>query len=433
MKTYLRYLLNALLLLGMMTGCRKDEFVPPPEGEKVPYVDPNYKSLSETLKASPYQLFLKLYQRSKMDSVLNGRSNHTLLVPGDAAMRGAGYTETSIAAMTTAEADSLVAFFTLRGKYTREELQIKPGNLEGVTLLIKPGINVYPYYFGDGTPSQRADSYYYRHYLVASGDKLLINGLPAGELKNALPASNGYIYPIEKVLPKPVDKTFWEVLANDPRFSMFMEVQQQADELFDTRYRKAFEEAVGYDPGGFGWVDWRRTNYRSTYDIVPDYSGWRQMRFNMLFAPTNEAFKLAGFQTVDEVMAWNEKYATPPEFNWDTYDVKPFGFSSDSVLSYHWDFGRDSRPSKGIDPTPTVFYANDLTNEYLANYAINNRPGVATTIMPFKFGKASDSKPTLQIKDSDAPPATVVETINTIMGPLHVVNRLLIPRNLKMN
>jgi hypothetical protein len=438
MTTYLRYGLCGLLALLLMTGCRKDEFIPPPEGEKVPYEDPGYKTLEETLKASPYQLFLKAYQRSHMDSVLKGNYEYTLLAPTDAAMQAAGYTEAVIAAMPENAADELVAFLTLRGKISKEALGLKPGNLGAVSLLSRMDLHVLPFYYGDGTPSSNYDKYYYRNYMAVSGGKLLINGMAAGDVQHALPASNGYIWAVDVVLPKPVDKSFWDVLAADPRFTMFMEIQRKADSTYDIRYRKAVEEAIGYDPGGFGWVDAKRTNYEPKFDLIPDWNGTTMMEFNMVFAPTNDAFHQAGFQTVEDVMAWNDKYATSPVFDWNTYEVFPFGFPSDSVLAYHWDFGRDNLQyggtyGKSAGPTATVFYANDLNNAYLGDYPVNQLPNILNYIMPFSFGKSGDGKPTVQIKGSDAPPATIVETINTIMGPLHVVDRLLIPKNLKMN
>ncbi len=440
MKTYLQYGLYLCLLLGLIIGCRKDEYIPPPEGENIPYVDPQYKTLEEILKTSPYQLFLKAYQRSQMDSVLKNRSFHTLLVPTDAAMQTAGYTSAAITALTASEADSLVAFYTLRGSFTKEELQMASGNREGVTLLTNsdPNLRVVPYYYGNGTNNESYDSYYYRHYIIASGDNFLVNGQPVGSIKNALPASNGYIYVVDRPLPKPIERSFWQVLAADPRFSMFMEVQQKADELFDTRFRKVYEEATGWDPGGYGWIDGRRTDYKNAFDLVPSYDGSMTMRFSMLFAPTNEAFQKAGFATVDEVMAWNDKYASEPVFDFNTYEVSQFGFPSDSVFAFHWDFGRDNLPYSGIygkapDPKSTVFYSNDLRNEYLGSYLVNNRPSQVQYAMPFTFGLKADGRPTVQVKGSSAEPATVIETINTIMGPVQVVDRLLIPKDLKMN
>ncbi|ASZ09650.1 hypothetical protein KTO58_27775 [Chitinophaga pendula] len=433
MKYYLQYGLMTWLLLSGIIGCKKVEFTLPPEGAKIPYVDPNYKTLEEVLKASPYQLFLKVYQRSNMDSVLKVKSLYTLLVPTDATMQAAGYTAAKIAAMTRENADTLVAFYTLRGSLSKEQLKMSIANRECISLLANPdpSFKVWP------VRLYGLDRVYYRHYLIASEDSLLINAVPVGALKNALPAANGYIYPLDKLLPRPLEKSFWDALEEDPRFSMFIQVQQETDKMFNKRYRDKLIEAIDFDPGEFGWLDSKRTNYKPRFIMEPVFGGDRHLEITTMFAPTNEAFHRAGFNTVEDVMAWNEKYATPTIFDYDLYDILPFGFPADTVLAYHWDFGRDNVPAsylygKNYGARPTVFYANDLRDDYLANYTVNSDPQATSYIMPFSFGRTPDGKPTVKIKGSNAAPATVIETINTIMGPIHVVDRLLIPNNYKM-
>jgi hypothetical protein len=241
---------------------------------------------------------------------------------------------------------------------------------------------------------------------------------------------------VDNVLPRPVEHSFWGVLEADPRFSMFVELQKKVDEVYDAEFRQTYIDAAGWDPGGYGWVDAKRTNYRPTYDFVPDWSGMVSMRFSMMFAPTNDAFHAAGFQTINDVLAMDEQLGTEPVFDWNTFDIFPFGYPSDSILAYHWDFGRDNLPYSGLygkapNQSGTVFYANDLRNEYIGDYVVNHYTGRLEYKMPFTFGQ-KNGRPTVQVKGSGAEPATVIETINTLMGPLHVVDRLLIPKDLKM-
>lgn len=436
MKTYLQYGFTALMLLSLITSCRKDEFVPPPEGEKIPYEDLKYQPVGDILKSSS-PLFYKLIERSNMDSLLTGKDGFTLLAPTDAALQAAGITDAAITAMTVAEADTMVAFHTVRNIISKEELLRAPGNRETASLLKNAGLNVDPYFYGNGTGNTSYDSYWYRQFLKGEGGKLLVNGLPAGDISNAIPAKNGYVYLVDKVLPRPVEKSFWAVLEADPRFSMFIELQKKVDEVYDAEFRKTYMDAVGWDPGGYGWVDAKRTEYRPKFDFIVDWSGSVTMRFNMIFAPTNDAFHAAGFQTIDEVLTINDKLGTEPVFDNNTWDIFPFGYPSDSILAYHWDFGRDNLPYSGLygkapSPSGTIFYANDLRNEYIGDYIINHHSfGSFQYKMPFTFGQ-KNGKPTVQVKGSNAEPATVTETINTLMGPLHVVDRLLIPKDLKM-
>jgi uncharacterized surface protein with fasciclin (FAS1) repeats len=434
MKYYLLYALGALLLI---TGCAKNEFVPPAEGEKVPYNGPTYTTLEENLKKSACQLFLKAYLRSNMDSVIKGESLHTLLAPTDAVLQNAGYTEASIAAMSREEADLLVGYYTVRGSYSKEQLQNAPASRVAYTYVTTTDKNwrIFPFYYLDG---KNISVFFLRHQIAVSGENLLVDGVASGLLKDAQPATNGNMYVINRLLPKPVEKTFIEVLREDPRFATFMAVQGKTDSVYDRRYRDKMIEEAGFDPGGYGnWVDSRRMNYKDRFNPEPISGDERSVRPTMMFAPVNEAFQKAGFQSLSDIMDWNEKYKSPVILDWDLGDILPFGFPSDTVLAYHWDFGRDNYPyspiyGKNPNPLPTVFFVNDLRDELLYDYPINTYSSSVNRLMPFTFGKTADGKVTVKIKGSSAAPAVIIETISTVMGPIHVVDRLLIPNNFKM-
>ena len=435
MKPLTRYFVPALIILGALAGCHKDEFMPPPEGEKVPYVDPAYGDMNETLQKSSYHLFYKAWQKSRYDTMLKGTNRYTLLAPSDEAMQAAGYTDAAIAAMSQANADSLVLYHAVRDRLTPEELNVLPGNLETATILSYGALRVTPYYYGNTTPGNTSyDDYFFRQYLHVENGQLLVNGVQQGTVANALPASNGFIYPINHVLVRP-NTTFRQVLYNDERFSMFLELQRRSDEIFMKNYRQLYEENIGYDPGDV--FPSSRKDYAELID-TPSACSYSFLSFKMLFAPTNDAFHKAVFNTVDEVLEWNSHRGSPMFFNWDVWEVGGGGVPSDTILAYHWDFGRENLVYTGLygkytDPKPSVFYPNDLNNDLLGNYPINNRPGVMTYLMPFTFGIAPGGQPQLQVKGSSYPPATIVETINTLMGPLYVVDRLLIPKDFKLN
>ncbi|QEC42578.1 fasciclin domain-containing protein [Pseudobacter ginsenosidimutans] len=438
MKTYIQYGFIALMLLALITGCKKDEYIPPPEGEKIPYQDPMHQPVAEILTNTP--LFRKLIEQSNMDSLLTTKMPLTILAPSDAAMQAAGYTETTIAGMAALDADTIVALHVVRNTITKDELLRVAGNLETASLLKKKGLYVRGYYYGDGqTNNISRDAFWYRQMLKGLGDKLWVNGVPSGDLNKAKPAEYGYVYVLDKVQVRPVGQSFWSYLETDPRFSMFIQLQKKVDELFDLKYRKVYEENTGWDPGGWGWVDSRRTQYTLYYDIQADPydpNGDSYTGFNTMFAPTNDAFHAAGFQTIDDVLAMNEQLFREPVFDFNTWEISSFGYVTDSIFTYHWDYGLDNQPYTGLygkrGPVANLFYANDLRNEYLGDFMISSYVGYFYYRMPFNFGE-KDGKPTVQVKGSTAEPATVLETIPTLSGPLHVVDRLLIPKDLKMN
>lgn len=436
MKTYIKHTFTALMLLALITGCRKDEYIPPPEGEKIGYVDPVYQNLGDILKTAT--LFHKLIVQSNMDSLLTTKAALTILAPSDAAMQAAGYTESAIAAMTPLNADTVVALHVVRNTLTKDELLRASGSLETASLLKKKGLYNRYHFFGNDQPDNTSrDAYWYRQMLRGVGGKLLINGVPSGDLNKAVPAKYGYVYMIDNVQVRPVDESFWAYLESDPRFSIFINLQKKVDEVFDLKYRRVYEDNAGWDPGGYGWVDYRRTDYSLYYKITPDYYGDAYAFFNTMFAPTNEAFIAAGLNSVDDVIAANAAVFGPePIFDFNTYQIDAFGYMSDSILAYHWEYGRDNLPysdlyGKAPQPTPNLFFATDLRNDYLDGFILNSYVGKLEYKMPFTFGE-KNGKPTVQVKGSTAEPATVLETIYTLNGPLHVVDRLLIPKDLKM-
>lgn len=438
MKTYIQYGFTALMLLAVITGCKKDEYIPPPEGEKIPYVDPMHQPVGEILKNTP--LFRKLIEQSNMDSLFTTKIPLTILAPSDEAMQAAGYSETTIATMAPLDADTIVALHVVRNTITKDQLLRVAGNMEAVSLLKKKGLYVRSYYYGSDEPNNISrDAFWYRQMLKGQDDRLWVNGMPSGDLNKAVPAEYGYVYVLDKVQARAVNKSFWSYLETDPRFSMFIQLQKKVDELFDLKYRKVYEENAGWDPGGWGWVDGRRTQYSLYYDIQVDPydpEGTCYTGFSTMFAPTNDAFHAAGFQTIDDVLAMNEQLFQEPVFDFNTYELSGFGYVTDSIFAYHWDYGLDNTPFTSLygkrRPVANLFYGNDLRNDYLGDFMLSNYVGYFEYTMPFNFGE-NNGKPTVQVKGSTAEPATVLETIPTLSGPLHVVDRLLIPKDLKMN
>lgn len=437
MKTNIKKSLSVLLFGITLAGCTKNEFMPPPEGERIPYEGGAAKTLGESLMESPYQLFYKAYRRSSMDSVLNGNTNYTLLVPDDEALLAGGYTAARIDAMTPLQADSLIKYYTLRGNINRQALTSAGGNIMGVSYFANEKYVISSYYYGNHQPGNtQYDLYYYRHYLNVENGRLLVNAIPRGNADHAIEALNGYIWPIDNLLPLPVDMDFYTYAGSDPKFSIFFKLQTKLDELHDFTYRKIYIENFGFDPGGWGWVDWRRAEYSQIKSFQPYSSGRMSAYLDMMFIPVNDAFAKIGFNNVDEIMQWNELNAPPAIIDFDTWDVT-VGFPSDTILAYHWDFGRDNLPSTGngkVQAAKTsVFFENDLRNEYLSDYVLNHSTGYPPYIMPFSFGKTADGKTTVKVKNSNYPEATILETIYTVMGPVHVVDRLLIPKDYKLN
>ncbi len=432
MKT--RSIIFAVLVAAFFGACQKTEFMPPPEGEAIPYEELKYDKLATILEKSPYQLFNSVWKKSTLNSKLTDRLVHTLLVPTDEALSAAGYSAASIAAMAPEEADQLVRFYTIEQRVSKEEVEDNIRNLRVISMLDVPrDWKIQQPYAYD----QRTVNLPYIHYLGTANDQLLVNGVPMGNMADGIPAANGYVWPINKLIATE-SRSFLEIMEADPRFSMLLDVKKRSDSVFDNDYLDIMEINTGRRPRPESYT------YRMFYNELPLTVNRGLITGgsfpSTIFLPTNEAFEKAGFNSVDDVLAWNKKYGAPMVYNpsGQTHErIIGGGFPSDTVLMYHFDWGRDLLPyspqwGKAPDPVPAAFYQNDMYDELLGNVLLNNRVGNMTLVMPLTFGRDDQGRVLVQLKGSDAPPATIIETINTALGPLHLVDRLFIPKGLKL-
>ena len=409
-------LLALSLLLLTLASCKKEEFQPEAEGAPIPIQEVTI-TLKEALDASTYTLFKAAWNRSDMNSIIAKRGEKlplTLLIPTDAAFTADGLTLDVINRTTPALLDSLLLYHTLAQGVDPKMLSAKQENLVSYTLLENAELRVMPFENQYGF-----DQYFYRQYMRVASNELLINGKKAGSATVTL-AKNGTLWPIDHVLHKPT-KTILQALQDDGRFGMYLEIMTKTDMLWD--------EAI------MGLM--ARTYFKEGLIVKDDPSKSNpNIVFTSVFAPTDEAFHEAGFKNVDDLMALNNRN-TLPYINWDTYEVVGTGYATDTLLTMHrW--GRLFQEKDGFGygtNSPDAFYSNDLTNKLLSGYALASS-GYTGTIpvyyVPLEFSKDSNDKITVKAKGSVKPAATIIEAdINTLMGPIHVVNRLIPPAGFK--
>jgi len=405
-------LLTCCLLLFMLAGCRKDEFMPEVEGEKIPHEELTV-TMKELLAASPYTLFKAAWQRSDMEQMIKERGSkfpYTLLVPTDAAFIADGLTLDVINSTAPALLDSILLYHTLEGNIIADDLKKSEERYIGKTLLKNPNLTVKDHLNPGG-----GVMYTYFQYLKVTDGELFINGKRAGKTP-PVQANDGLFQPINQVLHKPT-KTILEVLREDGRFGMYLEMNERADalyaELTEYSFPHDFTQGLTFIPN-------------SNYNIV----------FSSIFAIPDEAFRQAGFNTVDDILALNDRNPLP-YLDWNTFTVVG-GFATDSLVAYHrWGtLFSPVDPSSGAGVTaPSNFYSSDLNNSLLSDYIIvsaGTNGSVSPYINPLDFSK-EDGKIKVKVKGSDYPAASIVESdINTLMGPVHVVDHLLLPKGFKL-
>jgi uncharacterized surface protein with fasciclin (FAS1) repeats len=396
-----------LAILLFATACRKEEFKQLPHGEPVPYTDTARHELGSLLGVTPHTLFYSAWQKSHVADILMSQGSgvrFTLLAPDDAAMTAAGFDAAGIAASSAEQMDSLVRYHLIPQQLDTLAVRQQRGSVRHKSMLTDPvmmenlnslGSNVtYPV------------PYTYRQYIAMKANgHLIVNGKDAGK---ATPyyATNGMIWPVNRVLERPRESIL-DLLQRDPRFSIFAQLYQQTDNIWA-------EASMGF---------YERYTYRR---LTPEYGV--TILSDAFFAPTDEAFRKAGFESVDDLMALNGR--SMPYFDWDVFEMRN-GFVTDSLLAYH-SWGRFYAPAGpfGIGYlSAAIFYSNDLTNENLADFDLNSSSSGAAPIytMPLEFGSDNAGRVTVKVKGTSHAPATIIEAdVNTFQGPIHIVDELIL-------
>lgn len=431
-----------LLLVIFFSSCSKTEFLPDPEGKEIPYEMGTTQTVEQLLAASPAKLYYKAWQKSNFSNQVREKGNKflfTVFVPSDAAMIASGLNEAAIEQMQVADLDTLMMFYTTVGQITEQEITARNDNFIVKTMLDQPGLRV-KFYDSNLDNQQGYDLYYFRHYVGVKSDQLLVDGKPVGKL-NYAPAINGGIYFMEKTIQKTL-KTALETLKEDGRFTIFLESQRLLDELYLDKIGSDLEPLFGYIP------DHEEIKVNYAYNRLYMENGWGldrpiyegyigpNVQVSTFFAPTDAAFKAAGFESLADVIRFN-KERMDVRFDDNTFSAVG-GFPMDTIFSFHRDWGRIKAPQDPAYGKPannaTVFYSNVL-NATLNNYLVNaggNPPIEYAYFMPLEFATAGNAI-RVKVKESEFPAATIVDTdIKSLNGPIHVVDHLLIPKGFKL-
>lgn len=424
----------ALLMMLSMMACQKNEFMPDPVGEPIAASD--YPPLA-TLLNSEYSLFRAAWEKAEMDKVLateQAQVKLTFFIPSNKAMEEAGFNSAKIGTTTKNDLQELMRYHVVTSNISVE--QLKSAQMD----LIIPSLLKHPK-FKEGI--KRAESilgtipYEYRHSLTVKEGQLLDNGLVV-KLSKETPIAQGTAFFIERVLKKP-EKQMIDVLREDSRFSLYLKAMEISNEGYEEdiimNMWPLYEPPLNYLVDG---------NFYYPGTVYEDRTFLRQIIRFTLFAPTNEAFRQMGIQNEADLRALHRRIPQPPYFN--EKELTPV----DSLLRYHHTgvtysnviFNDDySEVGMSVQRNKTTndvtFYGHMLADNILANYPVaygtSNGVDWKTAYVPYRFNRLQNHQLTVKHNDSDAQPATVVEeNINTIQGPIHVVDRIFVPKGFTM-
>jgi len=399
-------MLLILQCMALFQSCTQDEYMIEPVGEKVPYTEEK-KAITDELSASGKTLFLSAFEKSNLPDLLKNWKNAplTIFVPSDVAFEKVGLNKEAINRMSATQLDTLLLYHCTDTRFDTSVVKYTAGNIKISTKLNHPYLRI-----------GYSGSYNYVHYVAITNNNLWINGIPSGSYKVQKTKEADVIY-IDRFLIKPT-QDMWTVLEADGRFSLFLQMIKANDLAYKN---KNFNDA----------------KMQFTLAVNPTAEYYQaNIKLLSLFAPTDEAFIKAGYVDIENLRKLNDKnMGNVGKFV--TYrDGYPYNYriflKSDSILSYHsWAVRYYSSNSQ---PNATIFFSNELNNDRLENYIICSYliAGEPEYVSPFVFSQREDGKTQIKLKnarESDEA-ATIIESdIMTLNGPIHVVDRLFIPRN----
>lgn len=152
------------------------------------------------------------------------------------------------------------------------------------------------------------NQYSVKQSLSFSGGNLLVNGVDMGAAA-PFEAAEATIWPINNVITR-ISRSAWDFLKDDGRFSLFTGILQYNDSV----YNDLFYKANGYaaQTGGYRaqWY-YRDSPMQLGMTIFEENGQNYTYPLNTWFVPTDEAFRKAGFQTLDDLIAYNERRGMP--------------------------------------------------------------------------------------------------------------------------
>lgn len=429
-----RYSVWGCLLLCLLFSCNKNEFMPLPVGEAVPFVD-SLSTFETYIKQSPeYSLFWQAWRRSTMGKTLNeiGPSyGFTLFVADNTAMEKAGYNSNTIRTTPVPVLDTLLRLHTIPQQVFPDALALQPGNLRLESLLqIVLAKDEW----------QNELTFRYRHYLAIEKGRVLINAQPAGLVSSIAVIQKGTIIPVNKVLVRRPKDTH-QVLYEDGRFSMYLGIRRYNDSLYNIirgfspsdfhsnpdTYDKRFGLSYTGNTPVKQLLDYLSPATYTYIKHLASFEKYIQVYETTILVPTDEAFRHAGFQRLENLIAFNQRAI--PYLKEDGQEFSGW-LPTDSLLSAHyWGFnivGNNPPPEQ-----PTLFYSNDLKPEIMSDYVFKTYYN--SHINPLDFTREGEAIH-VKVKGSTAEQATIIEKdIETFNGVVHVLNRLLVPPGFKLN
>ena len=343
------------LLLLSATGCIKKSDSPIGKSDPLQFTAGNLKK--ELDRMDTLSLFRKALDRIGFTPRLESNNAFTIFAVGDQGMRAEGLDEAKIQSIQLDSLNKIISYHIIPGA-------IDNGAMESlaITKFIQTLRN-------DTVSIPFQGSKIRNTYMsVQRGDKQYVNGL-AFELHPQIVAANGYIYPVGKFMREPLideSKTLWDIIVADPELSLFRESLELLDSI---KQSSAYEEREIFGFDAYPDSDVPALQARK-YD--PLTGRFTESVMTSVFAPTNQAFYDAGFNSIDDVRAL--AFRTPYGVKFSMSDDGMEAFISFRFSSLDTLLARNVMYNKGMDGAmryPSRIMYGDMIKGKLNNGILN--------------------------------------------------------------
>jgi uncharacterized surface protein with fasciclin (FAS1) repeats len=294
-----------LILLTGWTACLKPSDSDIQASHSQPFVNSDLKkALSNT---ASLKLFNQAFVRLGVDKLIDTSKGYTIFAPTDDAMIAAGLNEQVINSLSADSLRKLITYHIVSAALDELALKNTILSVNGATLRSDTtfdqatGFTVTPYTLY----VQQTGSFYF-------------NGLPVEKAGDVIPTSNGYIFPISKVLHAFTNVSLSATIASQPDLSLFY----AALRINDSIRRDYFMNLWGsFDDQAADLYWFSKPPAAFNAGILPT-----------IFAPTNKAFEDAGFFTEEDLLQYAQ---SGPAYGYDESFVSFAHTPLDSLMYRH--------------------------------------------------------------------------------------------------
>ncbi len=335
-------------LMLLWSACLKSSDSPLNISHSAPFKNGDIKKALAT--EASLSLFNKAFTRLELAALVDSGKGYTVFAPVDSVMKAAGLDEQKISSLPLDSLRRLISYHVVAGPFddlalTNSLLSTKgPSFLKDTTFDQRTGFTVYTYPL----------------FMRESAGVLWLNGYPVEKSAPVISASNGYIYPVKRMVYAPQAKSLYDIIATAPDLTLYNAAMQISDSLVWDACQKRYG---AYDEN-------TKDVYFYSHLITSSLNG----NWPTILAPTNKAFNKAGFYTVDDIRRYALSAPTGVEPGGSVFRYPTI----DSVITRHVLFNYQLAYANNSVYTSLVLYG-DLLDKHVDLGAYNMYLGRTTS------------------------------------------------------